>query len=303
MGYPVRLPSLLFLVILFASGTGLYAQKNLPSHETARQAEHEDPQWPSIQAHLPDPATATPERLEMAADVLRARRFPEDAIDYYAYALKRGADEAQILNKIGVTQLELGNHQVARAFFQRVVHLKKKNADAWNNLGAVEYLQGQNGSAISDYKRAIKLNKKYAPFHSNLGTAYFQAKDFERARKEFAVALAIDPELMVHRGGPGGVTMRMLSPADHARFCYELARLYAEHGDETDMLHYLTTASEGGFDVLEAMRGDEVLGRYRKDPRILLLVHNAEALRNGHIALTASTGNVQPLPPASTEHE
>ena len=48
--------------------------------------------------------------------------------------------------------------------------------------------------------------------------------------------------------------MRMLSPADHARFCYELARLYAQHGDEAKMLHYLTTASEGGFDVLEAMR-------------------------------------------------
>ncbi|MEO8735389.1 MAG: tetratricopeptide repeat protein [Edaphobacter sp.] len=301
MGYPVRLPFLLFLLSVFAAGAGLYAQRDVLNHETGRQMEHEDPQWPTIQAHLPDPATATPEQLELAADVLRARRFPEDAVDYYTYALKRGADETQILNKIGVTELELGDPRVAREFFQRVVHVKKKNADGWNNLGAVEYLQGQNGSAISDYKRAIKLDKKSAAFHSNLGTVYFQTKDFERGRKEFEIALRLDPELMMHRGGTGGITMRMLSSEDHARMCYELARLYGQHGDEVNMLHYLTTASESGFDVLKAMGGDDVLERYRKDPRVLLLVHNAQALRSEHISLTASAKSLPPLAPAERQ--
>jgi tetratricopeptide (TPR) repeat protein len=199
---------------------------------------------------------------------------------------------------MGVTELEMGNRPVARAFFQRVVHLKKKNPEGWNNLGAVEYLEGENGSAISAYKRAIKLSKNSAPFHSNLGTAYFQSKEFDRARKEFDVALKLDPDLMVHRDGSGGITMRMLSPADHARFCYELARLYAQHGDEANMLHYLTTASEGGFDVLEGMRHDELLGQYRKDPRVLLLVRNSEAIRSGHMPLTASTVSPPPLPAA-----
>jgi tetratricopeptide (TPR) repeat protein len=302
MGAPVRLPSLLILLTLLVAGPGLCAQ-GLHSHELALQVEHQDPQWPSIQAHLPDPATGSPQRLEMTADVLRARRFPESALDYYAYALKRGANEVQILNKIGVTQLEIGNRRVAREFFQRVVHLKKKSADGWNNLGAVEYLEGMNGSAISDYKRAIKLDKKSATYHSNLGTVYFQTKDFDRARKEFNTALKLDPEMMVHRGGPGGITMRMLTPADHARFCYELARLYAENGNEEQMLHYLTTASEGGFDVMEAMRRDAILEKYRKDPRVLLLVHNAEALRTGHLSLAESVESLPPLPAASTEHE
>lgn len=292
-----RLSSLLFLFGAFVGGAAISAQINVHSHEVAVELEHEDLQWPLIQAHLPDPATASPEKLETAADVLRARRFPEDALDYYADALKRGANEVEILNKMGVTELEIGNHQIARVFFQRVVHLKRKNSDGWNNLGAVEYLEGQSGSAISDYKKAIKLDKNSAPFHSNLGTAYFQVKDFERARKEFDIALKIDPDLMVHRGGPGGITMRMLSPADHARFCYELARLYAQHGDVVNMLHYLTTASEGGFDVMEAMRHDDLLGKYRTDPRVILLVHNAEAIRTGHLPLTASTTAVPPLPP------
>lgn len=296
MGYPVRLPFVLFLLSALAVSTGLRAQTSASSHEAGRQLELESPQWPDIQRHLPDPATASPDRLELAADVLRARRFPENAVDYYTYALKQGADETKILNKIGVTELELGNRQLAREYFQRIVHLKKKDADAWNNLAALEYLEGLNGRAISDYKRAIKLNKKSAIFHSNLGTAYFQVKDFERSRKEFDVALKIDPELMAHRIGVGGITMRMLSPEDHARFSYELARLYAQRGDDAKTLHYLTAASEGGFDVLEAMKHDEVLEPYRKDPRVVLLVHNAQALRSGHLSLTASTASVPPLP-------
>jgi len=297
MGYPVRLSSLLFLFTLLVAGPRLHAQGNIPSHEIALQIEHQDPQWSLIQSHLPDPATTSPERLETIADVLRARRFPESALDYYAYALKRGGEEAQLLNKMGVTQLEIGNNRVARAYFERVVHLKRKNADAWNNLGAVQYLEGQNGSAISSYKKAIKLNKKSASFHSNLGTAYFQTKDFKRARKEFATALALDPGLMVHGGGPGGITMRMLSPEDHARFSYEMARIYAQAQNETEMLRYLTRASEAGFDVLEAMGKDDVLKQYRKDPRVLLLVHNAQLLRSGQVPETVSNASLQPLAP------
>jgi len=297
MGYSVRLSSLLFLFTLLVAGPRLDAQSSIPSHEIALQIEHQDPQWSLIQSHLPDPATTSPERLETIADVLRARRFPESALDYYAYALKRGGEEAQLLNKMGVTQLEIGNNRVARAYFERVVHLKRKNADAWNNLGAVQYLEGQNGNAISSYKRAIKLNKKSASFHSNLGTAYFQTNDFKRARKEFATALALDPGLMVHGGGPGGITMRMLSPEDHARFSYEMARIYAQAQNETEMLRYLTRASEAGFDVLEAMSKDDVLKQYRKDPRVLLLVHNAQLLRSGQLPVTLSKANLQPLAP------
>lgn len=295
MGYSVRLSFLLFLFTLVVAGSRLSAQSNVLSHEAALQMEHQDPQWSLIQSHLPDPATTSAERLETIADVLRARRFPESALDYYVDALKRGGKEVQLLNKMGVTELEIGNNRVARAYFERVVHLNRKNADAWNNLGAVQYLEGHNGNAISSYKRAIKLNKKSASYHSNLGTAYFQTNDFKRARKEFATALALDPGLMAHGGGPGGVTMRMLSPEDHARFSYEMARIYAQAKNETEMLRYLTRASEAGFDVLEAMGKDDVLKQYRKDPRVLLLVHNAEALRNGQLPQSVSNASLQPL--------
>src|SRR6266481_5947906 len=274
-------------------------QQNAPNTNNAeafRALRHQDPQWESVRVHLPDPATATVEQLETVADVLRARRFPEDALDYYLYALRRGVNNVVLMNKIGVVQLELRHTAAARAYFQRAIQMQKKDPVAWNNLGAVEYMDGRFATAISDYNRAIKLNKTSAIYHSNLATALFEEKRYKDARNQYKIALELDPD-MAHHDGTGGLTAHMLSPEDHARYCFEMARLYAELGDETNMLRYLTKASEGGFDVLGEMRSDGKLDRYRKDTRVILLVQNAKALRSGRASVDDAASKIPPLPP------
>ena len=291
-----RCSFLLIFFTLWVSNTRLNAQDEVTAKtEFLQNPTHDDPQWTTIQTHLPDPLTASAAKLEVAADVLRARRFPADALEYYNYALQRGGDQALLLNKMGVTELELQNMMAARAYFTRAVKVKKKNADGWNNLGAVEYLQRRYRNAVSDYDRAIKINKKESSFHSNLGTAYFDMKQFESARKEFEIALKLDPEMFERRRMAAGVTAHLLSPEDHARFCYEMARLYAKNGDEANMLHSLQMASEGGFDVATEMGRDSSLASYRKDPRVLIILQNARALRAGRTTAVAA-GAVPPLP-------
>ena len=272
------------------------AQQNTATTEATRELRHKDPQWDLVKLHLPDPTTASAEQLEMVADVLRARRFPEDAIDYYTYALRRGGNEVMLMNKLGVTQLDLRHTAAARAYFQRAVKLQKKDAVAWNNLGAVEYMDGHFATAISNYNRAIKLNKNSAIYHSNLATAYFEEKKYKDAREQFKIALRIDPD-MAHHDGTGGLTAHMVSPEDHARYCFEMARLYSELGDEANMLRYLTMASESGFDVMSEMRSDNKMDSYRKDPRVILIVSNARALRSGRVTVDNAQTSVPPLPP------
>lgn len=291
-------PSILLVFFtLWVSTAPLGAQNETAKPELQQNANHDDPQWATVQAHLPDPLTASAAKLESAADVLRARRFPADALEYYNYALQRGGDPAILMNKMGVTELELQNVMQARAYFQHVVKLKKKNADGWNNLGAVEYLERRYRNAVSDYDRAIKINRKESSFHSNLGTAYFDMKEFDSARKEFEIALRLDPDMFERRRMASGVTAHLLSPEDHARFCYEMARLYAKNGNEADMLRSLQMASEGGFDVASQMGRDALLAPYRKDPRVILILENARALRTHRAATAIASGTVPPLPP------
>lgn len=286
------LPTVLILLTL-ASATSIKAQYQLRGDDAREQA-HQSPDWAMIEAHLVDPTTATVQRLIMQGDILRARRFPYDALAYYGYALKRESKNTDVINRIGVTHLELQNVVLARAYFQKAVKVDKKDAEAWNNLGATEYVDRRYADAISDYKRAVKLCSKYAIYHSNLAIAYFDQHDFNNGRKEMNTALKLDPEVFM-LGSATGVAAHVLSSEDRARFSLEMAKVYAEAGNEAEMLQALEKAAEGGLDILVEMERDRDLTGYRKDPRVLVLVQNARALRSGRTVATADLPS--PLPP------
>jgi tetratricopeptide (TPR) repeat protein len=264
-------------------------QTNRTPQTMERLRLHETEQWRQIQEHLPDPSTATPQILEQQADILRARRFPEDAMDFYRYALARGGDPVSLQNKLGLTQLEMRNVELARACFKQAVKLGPKSAQAWNNLGAVEYLDRGASTAIMDYKHAIKLDKRQAVFHANLATAYFETKDFGGARKEMATALKIEPGIFDRDGSTGGVQAHVLTSQDRARFSFEMAKLYAQVGEVEKMLHSLAMASEAGMNIQREMSRDLVLAKFENDPRVVVLVHNALMLKTGGAPMSVSS--------------
>src|ERR1700722_12099474 len=135
------LPLLLILTFGIITQAASARAQGTDSLRSAREAEHNNPDWALIQPHLPDPATASAQRLEMEGDILRARRCPADAVDYYNYALARGGDASTLMNKMGVTELELGNIVLARAYIQTGLKAHRENAQAWNNLGAIAFMQ------------------------------------------------------------------------------------------------------------------------------------------------------------------
>jgi tetratricopeptide (TPR) repeat protein len=285
-------PTLLLLAISCVT----LAHTQATDEAAEREARHRSSDWQIVAPHLPDPATGAPAALETAADVLRARRLPEDALDYYRFALARGGDKARLMNRIGVTELELRRPTAARMAFKLAIAADPKNAEAWNNLGASEYVVSNFNAAISDYRKAVKLNKNGAVYHSNLGTAYFEQKDFEGARTEFATAVRLDPQVFSH-GGWGGVEAHVMSPQDRGRFCFEMAKLAAlTHNDES-MLLWLARSSEAGFDLGYEMAVDKTLAPFRHDERVLLLIRNAKAMRSGQFTATAPAPALLPDPP------
>lgn len=288
----------LFSVLpLLATAFSLSGQAvSAPLLSDARTLAHASAEWKLVEPHLPDPATASAADLEMQGDLLRIRRFPEDALDYYGYAIQHGGDPGHLFNKIGVTQLEMGNQPVARAYFQRAAKSRHPDTQSWNNLGAVQFMDHDYPSAIHSYKRAIKLNKRSAVSHSNLGIAYIEAKDLSSAKSELATALKLDPEIF-QKSAASGSQLHLISTGDRANFCFQMARVHARLHNEPEMLHSLETAAEAGFDVQAAMLKDDDLSRYVKDPRVLDLLLVAKSLRDSRIA---RNNVVAALPPAQT---
>lgn len=265
-----------FLLVSCASAQ-VRGQIFLPTPEDRT---HNSEEWADIAAHLPDQATASAPRLELAADVLRARRYPHDAMAFYDAAIVRGGDPSRLLNKMGITCLEAQQVTLARLMFQRAIHLNKRDASAWNNLGAADFTLHNTMGAISDYKHALKLNKSSAPFHSNLALAYFDAKDADDGRHELARALRLDPDLL-HKGSNGGYTAQVLATTNYSQICFEMARIYASQHNVEAMLDWLTKATERGYDVRAAMDHDATLRPLLSDPRVRVILKNGQMLRAG----------------------
>jgi tetratricopeptide (TPR) repeat protein len=271
--------SLSFLLASLGGQALLSAQQSeTPSAVDERAALHRSADWELVAPHLPDPATASPAALELEADVLRARRFPEDALDYYQYALARGGDPLTLMKKIGVVRLELQQNTMARAIFLRCTQMAKKDSQAWNNLGAADYTLTAYRSAINEYTHAVKLNKKSAVFHANLGMAYLSASEPESARTEFRTAMRLDPKIL-EGASSGGVTLHVLQIKDYAKLCFEMARVVAIQGQMALAKIWLQRAGERGMDLRSAVSDDAVLRPLLKDPEFQVLLSNTEVLR------------------------
>jgi len=263
-------------------------QTNVPLHAPMtsvreRAALHSGPDWDVIAPHLPDPQTASAKELETAGDVLQARRFPEDALDYYGYAVGRGGNVNELLNKIGILRMELGQQDLAHEMFERVVRVDKKNANAWNNLGVSEYLRGNYMNAAKDYKKASGLNKKSASFHSNLGMAYFEMKDMANAQRQFALAVNLNPNIMDPDSG-SGTMVQIVGNRDYGGLCFQMATMFAHWQKFEQMELWLAKASEAGFDVKMAMAQDPVMKPWLQSPAVVMLLHNAEMMRKTSVA-------------------
>lgn len=239
---------------------------------------HNTEEWRIVAPHLPDPVTASPAKLEMAGDVLRVRRFPEDAITFYKAAIINGGDRSRLLKKEGVVHLEMQNGLISRLCFQQAVKIDKKDAEAWNNLGASDFMLGNTRAAIGEYKHAVKLKKSSAVFHSNLALAYFENKDGHSARTELQRAFTLDPEIL-HHNDSGGYNLQVLASTHYAEVCFEMARVYAAQGDAETTIAWLTKASERGFDVRSAMKGDSLLAPYLSVDRVKLMLANNDHMK------------------------
>ena len=215
-------------------------------------------------------ATATPQELEQRGDELRSQKSYLYALDYYGTALKK-QPSSSLLNKIGITQLELQRFHEAGKNFERAIKNDREYADAYNNLGVIYYLQKKHGKAIKQYEKAIKLRQDAPSYFSNLGAAYFSKKEFEKAVAAYNEAMRLDPDIF-ERTSHTGVQAQMASPEDRAHFDYVMAKLFAQAGNSDRSLQYLRKALEEGYKGIDAVYKDAEFAGLRKDPRFTELM-------------------------------
>ncbi len=202
----------------------------------------------------------------IASLAIAAQKAYLDAIDYYRAALAKSADDAPVLNKLGIAELMLQRFKDAGKRFEQAIKKDRKFAEAYNNLGVIDYERRKYGAAVKQYKKALELSPESASFYSNLGAAYFARKEFEHASEAYTKAVQLDPEIFDHTSHTG-IAAQMASPQDRAHYDYVLAKLYAKMGDSDHSLQYLRKAMEEGYKGVTEVYNDPEFADLRKDAR------------------------------------
>jgi tetratricopeptide (TPR) repeat protein len=227
---------------------------------------------PQIHRIEPPSASASARELESIGDALQTDKNYLDAIDYYNAALAKDSHNAVLLNKIGISQLQLHRYKEARKTFELSIRTDKNYANAYANLGVVYYQEGSFGKSIRNYDKAILLDKNEAVFYNNRAASLFAKKEFAKAGTDYAKAIELDPDILEHNERGGGVQARLPSPQDRAHYDYVLAKLYARNGMPERSLHYLRRAMEDGYRDINNVYKDAEFSTLRNDPRFAELM-------------------------------
>jgi tetratricopeptide (TPR) repeat protein len=226
---------------------------------------------PLIRSVDPPRPDATAAELDARGDQLRTMKLYLDALDYYRAALAKQPHSAELLNKVGITELMLQRYRDAKKSFEQSIKANREFADAYNNLGVVYYENRKYGTAVKEYRRALALDGTSASFYSNLGAALFSRKEFEPAVEAYQHALEIDPDVF-ERTSRAGVQAQLPSPEDRAHYDYTVAKLYAKMGFSDQSLEYLRKAMEEGYKDFKDVYKDAEFAQLRKDKRFVELV-------------------------------
>lgn len=227
---------------------------------------------PQIHRAEPPAANATAQELAKIGDQLQSGKAYLDAIDYYQAALAKDAKNAILMNKIGISQLQLHRYKEAGKSFEHAIRADKNYANAYANLGVIYYEKGSFAKSIHYYDKAILLDKDAAVFYNNRAASLFGKKEFNKASADYAKAFELDPDIFERSERGGGVQARLPSPEDRAHYDYVLAKLYARSGMPERSLHYLKRAIEDGYKDIRNVYKDEEFSELRKDPRFTELM-------------------------------
>ena len=207
---------------------------------------------------------------EMKGDLERLHNNFILAINYYQQALHADPRNPEILNKLGISELKIGDRRPARKYFSEALKADPQNVSALNNLGASYYLDKKYKNAVKYLKQALELDESSAPAHLNLAEAWMGMNQVDRAMTEYARALELDADIL--NESESGISARVSTPEQRARVNFLIAKAYAKRGNIDGALEYLKRAKDGRFPEMSRVYKEQEFAVLWTDPRLEKIV-------------------------------
>jgi tetratricopeptide (TPR) repeat protein len=207
---------------------------------------------------------------ELKGDLARIHNDYLLAVSYYQKAVRADPRNATLLNKLGISELKLGDRGPAHKHFSQAVKYDPRNVSALNNLGAVAFIEKKYKPAVRYLKQALELDESSAPAHLNLAEAWMGMGEVDYAMTEYARAIELDADILTE--SQNGISAQITTPEQRARISYLIAKAYAKRGNIDGALEYLKRAKAGHFPDLERVYKDQEFAAIWSDPRLAEIV-------------------------------
>ena len=207
---------------------------------------------------------------EIKGDLERLHNNYVLAISYYRQSLRADPKNPEVLNKVGIAELKVGDRGAARKHFSQALKYDPRNVSALNNLGAAYCLDKKFKNAVKYLKQALELNEYSAPAHMNLAEAWMGMNEIDRAMIEYARAIELDADILTD--GENGIAARVSTPAQRARVNFLIAKAYAKRGNIDGALEYLKRAKDGQFPEMNRVYKEQEFAVLWTDPRLEKIV-------------------------------
>ncbi len=113
----------------------------------------------------------------------------------YRRSFQLDPNDAKLMTKLGILQLESNHWEEARKWLQQVAARGDCNDPAlFNNLGFALNRLGRGKEALPVLRRSLDLRPNYALAHTNLGDSLLMDGDAEAAAAEYERALVAKPD-------------------------------------------------------------------------------------------------------------
>jgi Flp pilus assembly protein TadD len=205
--------------------------------------------------------------------------------------------EAIERNNRGIVLLKEGKAAEAANEFRAAVDLAPGYAAAQGNLGFAYEKAGQLDEAMAAYQKLLELEPKNATVLNNLATLYSRTGRHDEAIRRFESLLEREPAnetakrnleaakrnktILQERDDETTRAVRAAEARPHdPRAAYDVARLYAQHGDSEQALTWLAKALELGYAQTDFLNVDPAFATLRKDPRFSALVQTPAGAQN-----------------------
>lgn len=214
-----------------------------------------------------------------------------------AHAQQSPSADAIERNSRGIALLKDGKADEAAKEFRAAVELSPAYVAAQGNLGYAYEKAGRLDEAMAAYQKLLQLEPKNATVLNNLATLYSRSGRHDEAIREFESLLEREPSnetarrnLEAAKRNKGILqerdehTARAVKAAEarphDPRAAYEVARVYAQQGDDDSALTWLAKALALGYEQTDFLNVDPAFATLRKDARFGTLLQTRGGVPN-----------------------